>query len=65
MTWKQTDPMNERVKFIGAYLEAEETFSDLCERFEVSRKTGYQVVLTKWETRGDAQHVESQLGHRR
>lgn len=44
MTWKHTDPMNERVKFIAAYLAAEEAFADLCVRFEVSRKTGYKWV---------------------
>lgn len=34
--------MSERVKFIACYLEAEETFSDLCDEFGVSRKTGYK-----------------------
>lgn len=38
--------MNERVRFIAAYLANEDTFTDLCDRFQVSRKTGY-----KWTER--------------
>ena len=30
--------MNERVKFVAALLEAEETFLEPCERFGISRK---------------------------
>jgi transposase InsO family protein len=44
MPWQHTEPMNERVKFIAAHLEANESFSDLCERFGISRKTGYKWV---------------------
>lgn len=29
MPWKETSPMNERVKFVAAMLEAEETFGEL------------------------------------
>lgn len=49
MTWKTTNEMNERIKFIASYLERGESFSDLCEAFEVSRKTGY-----KWVARYEA-----------
>lgn len=45
--------MNERVKFVAAMLEAEETFSNLCERFGISRKQGY-----KWKQRYEAGGVE-------
>lgn len=44
MPWNKTEPMNERIKFIAAYLEEEETFSDLCKSFSISRKTGYKWV---------------------
>ncbi len=44
MPWKETDQMNERVKFIAAFLEKAHTFSELCEEFEISRKTGYKWV---------------------
>jgi transposase InsO family protein len=36
--------MNERIKFIAAHLERIDTFSDLCARFDISRKTGYKWV---------------------
>ncbi len=41
--------MNERVKFIAAWLEEEESFAELCERFGISRKQGY-----KWCARYEA-----------
>jgi putative transposase len=46
MPSKETSPMNERVKFVAAMLEAEESFSDLCACFGISRKQGY-----KWKQR--------------
>ncbi|NIM21253.1 MAG: helix-turn-helix domain-containing protein, partial [Candidatus Latescibacteria bacterium] len=45
--------MNERVKFIARYLEADEPFSSLCEDFGVSRKTGYKWV-ERYELEGVA-----------
>jgi len=46
--------MNERVKFIAAMLEAEESFLELCERFGISRKQGY-----KWKQRYETGGVEA------
>ena len=54
MTWKATDPMNEKVKFISLYLEGEETVMELCELFGISRKTGY-----KWIQRYESDGVEA------
>ena len=34
--------MRERVGFIAAVERNELTFSEICERFEISRKTGYK-----------------------
>lgn len=51
MPWKQTEPMNERVKFIAAHLEKTESFSDLCDRFGISRKTVYKWV-ERYESSG-------------
>lgn len=48
MPWNETEPMNERVKFIARYLQKDEPFSALCARAGVSRKTGY-----KWVERYD------------
>jgi transposase InsO family protein len=54
MPWTETNPMNERVKFIAAFLEADETFVELCERFGISRKQGY-----KWRDRYESGGVEA------
>jgi hypothetical protein len=42
MPWKETSPMNERAKFVDAMLEAEESFAEVCERFGIGRKQGYE-----------------------
>ena len=52
MPWTETNSMNERLKFIAMYLEAGEPFSSLCERFGVSRTTGY-----KWAERYESEGV--------
>lgn len=46
MPWRETEPMNERLQFIGDALAGLYTTSELCERYGVSRKTGY-----KWLSR--------------
>jgi len=50
MTWRETDKMDERFRFVAACLAGEETMSDLCAAFGISRKTGY-----KWLGRYHAQ----------
>jgi transposase InsO family protein len=45
MPWLDTNPMNERVKFIAACLARDgsnETFAELCDRFGISEKSGYK-----------------------
>ena len=44
MPWKETQVMEERLKFIAAYLEGEWTMSELCRAYGVSRPTGYEVI---------------------
>jgi transposase InsO family protein len=46
--------VTERMKFIAAYLEGNESFSELCEHFGVSRKQGY-----KWRQRYEAGGIEA------
>jgi len=46
--------MNERVKFVAAMLEAEESFGELCERFGISTRQGY-----KWRERYQAGGVQA------
>jgi hypothetical protein len=40
MPWKETSPMNERVKFVAAMLGADEPSVELCERFGISGNRG-------------------------
>lgn len=42
MAWRETCPMDERVKFIAAYMRGETTMTELCAAFGVSRKTAYK-----------------------
>lgn len=44
MAWKATCVMDEKMKFIAAYLDEETSFSRLCRGFGISRKTGYKWV---------------------
>jgi putative transposase len=52
MPWIETEPMNEKIKFISAYLTNEDaTFQELCERFNISCKTGYKYI-NRYEQEG-------------
>ncbi len=42
MPWKEVTPMSERKAFIQEALKAEVSISELCQRFGISRKTGYK-----------------------
>jgi len=42
MPWKTTSVMDEKLKFIAEWLQGEEPRSVLCERYGISRETGYQ-----------------------
>ncbi len=57
MTWKTTCPMDERVKFIAAYLRGELAVSRLCDAFGVSRKTAYKWIA-RYSEGGVAELVE-------
>ena len=46
MSWKETDVMNEKEKFIDAVIKAEKPFKYICEDFGISEKTGH-----KWKNR--------------
>ena len=51
MPWKTVLAMHERLKFITALDESDESFAELCRRFGVSRKTGYK-WLERYESEG-------------
>jgi putative transposase len=50
MPWRERSPMDERVQFIGDYERQLWTVTELCDRYGISRKTGY-----KWIDRYDKQ----------
>ena len=50
MPWLETAPMDQRSRFIDAYHAGGFTMTELCARFQVSRRVGY-----KWVARYDAE----------
>ena len=51
MSWKETCPMNERVRFIGDLLGEERNMSELCTLYGVSPQDRLQVagaVRSRW-----------------
>ncbi len=42
MPWKEVCPMEERAKFVVECIRGELTMSELCRKYEISRKTGYK-----------------------
>jgi transposase InsO family protein len=63
MPWKETGPWNERVKFITAYLERDESFSEQCARFGISRQNGYKWLARYKEGGLDALADRSRRPH--
>jgi transposase InsO family protein len=64
MPWQQTNPVNERVKFVAAVQSGRRTMTELCEHFGISRKTGYK-ILERYEQEGiDALRDRSRAPHR-
>ena len=44
MPWRELKPMDQKLLFIRDYLDTDESFSALCGRYGISRKTGYKWV---------------------
>src|SRR6266566_3496575 len=44
MPWKKTSPMRERTEFIVEHRSGLYSFSALCEKYQISRKTGYKFL---------------------
>lgn len=51
MPWTETSPMDERLRFIYDYRDGYYEMTELCERYGVSRKTGYK-WLARFEEEG-------------
>ena len=50
MVWRETSPMQERIRFVRDFQSGLYVMTELCDRYGVSRKTGY-----KWLERFDAE----------
>lgn len=44
MPWRTTSPMDQKVHFVSDFLRGVFSFTELCERYGISRKTGYKWV---------------------
>lgn len=44
MTWKETEPVEQRKEFVRMYLKRRYEMTRLCALFEISRKTGYRTI---------------------
>jgi len=44
MPWKEELPMDQKTQFISEYLNGTFTVTELCERYNISRKTGYKWI---------------------
>jgi putative transposase len=42
MPWRESCAMDQRMGFIGDHLSGDCSMTELCERYEISRKTGYK-----------------------
>ena len=63
MAWNSISPTNEKIAFIGDYLEGFFDFSELCDRFQISRQVGYTFV-EKFLTKGiDCVNLQSRRPH--
>lgn len=63
MPWKELDPMEQRLLFIGDYVRDVYSFEELCDRYGVSRKTGYKWV-GRYKLEGmDGLHERSRRPH--
>jgi len=51
MPWNQSNPVNERLKFVAAAQSDRCTMAELCAEFGISRKTGYK-YLQRYEEEG-------------
>ena len=57
MPWSEISPMDERLQFVADVRRAHESMTTLCERYGISRKTGYQ-VWARYQAEGVAGLLE-------
>lgn len=57
MSWQEVCPMDEKLRFMGALMARDENMTEVCERFGISRKTGYK-LRRRYEEEGAAGLLE-------
>lgn len=57
MPWKETCLMDEKIKFIAMVKSGIYSFASTCRQFDISRKTGYE-LLARYEAEGERALVE-------
>lgn len=60
MPWREMSTMHERVRFIAEYLDGLHTMTELCDRYGISRETGY-----KWVARFEVEGPSGLMDHSR
>lgn len=63
MGWMETDVMSQRVRFIAAWLNEEESVTALALRFGVSRKTAHKWIARYREEGAAGLHDRSSAPH--
>jgi len=57
MPWKEVLPMDQKTQFVSEYLRDSLSFTELCQRYHISRKTGYKWIA-RYEAQGPAGLVD-------
>src|SRR5690348_9185342 len=57
MPWMETNARDQRTQFVHAYRSGHWTMTELCDRYSISRPTGYKWVA-RWNAEGDQGLVE-------
>lgn len=57
MPWKELSPMDQKTQFVSEYLRDSLSFTELCQRYHISRKTGYKWIA-RYQADGPAGLVD-------
>jgi putative transposase len=57
MPWKEELPMDQKTQFVSEYLRDSLSFTELCQRYHISRKTGYKWIA-RYQALGPAGLVD-------
>jgi len=53
MLWEQSAPMDQKTQFVSEYLRDTISFTELCDRYGINRKTGYKWI-DRYQAEGPA-----------